>query len=367
MTNWNQIRNEFPALRNWTYLNTATYGQMPNCAAAAVSHHFARREEFACGDFLEWFDEADQVRSLLGRLVNCSGEDIAFFQNASSALSMVAGAIDWQPGDRVLALENEFPNLVYCGAALEQLGVHFDQVPWERFEDSLTPRTRLVMASTVNYITGFRLPVDRVVQLCREARAFSYIDGTQSVGALRFDCAATQPDMLSVDGYKWLLCPNGAGFAYVRPEVRRWLSPSIIGWRSDKRWREVNSLHHGLAEFKESAERYEGGMLPFPAILGMGASVNMMLEIGPAEIEQRVLELAAYARGLLEKAGGRIANENTAILAARFENADAGRLAAALRAKGVLVSARHGHLRVSADFYNNEADIDQLMATLKEL
>jgi selenocysteine lyase/cysteine desulfurase len=367
MTDWDAIRAEFPALRNWTYLNTATYGQMPRCAAEAVSRHFARRDEFACGDFLEWFDDADHVRALLGRLVNCAADDIAFFQNASSALSLVAGAIDWQPGDRVLALENEFPNLVYCGAALEQNGVHFDQVPWERFEDSLTPRTRLVMASTVNYITGFRLPVERLVSLCRQARAFSYIDGTQSIGALRFDCAAIEPDMLSVDGYKWLLCPNGAGFAYVRPEVRRWLSPSTIGWRSDKRWREVNALHHGLAEFKDSAERYEGGMLPFPAILAMGASVNLMLGIGPAEIEQRVLELAAYARKRLAGAGARIAHENTAILAARFENADAGQLAAALRSKRVLVSARHGHLRVSVDFYNNEADIDHMMATLKAL
>lgn len=367
MTDWKAIRDEFPGLRRWTYLNTATYGQMPRCAAAAVAEHFARRDEFACGDFLEWFDQADQVRSLIGRLVNCASEDIAFFQNASSALSVVTAAIDWQPGDRVLALEHEFPNLVYCGAALEQRGVIFDQVPWERFEETLTSRTRLVMASTVNYITGFRLPVERLVKLCRDAGAFSYIDGTQSVGALVFDCEAVQPDMLSVDGYKWLLCPNGAGFAYVRPSVRKWLPPSTIGWRSDKRWREVSSLHHGRPEFKESAERYEGGILPFPAILGMGASVNMMLEIGPAAIEQRVLELAAYLRERLIHAGARIMNENTPIVAARFEGVDAGKLASTLREKRVLVSARHGNLRVSADFYNNEADIDTLMATFKDL
>ena len=49
--------------------------------------------------------------------------------------------------------------------------------------------------------------------------------------------------MLAVDGYKWLLCPNGATFFYVSPELRRTLRPSVIGWRSDQGWRSVDQLH----------------------------------------------------------------------------------------------------------------------------
>ncbi|MCS7025513.1 MAG: aminotransferase class V-fold PLP-dependent enzyme [Bryobacteraceae bacterium] len=364
MINWAAIREEFPALRRWTYLNTATYGQLPRRAQDAVARHFARREEYACSDFLEWFDEADRVRALAARLVNCQPEDIAFFPNACSALAQVTSGIDWRPGDRALTLDYEFPNLLYAGAMLSERGVVFDQASWDDFEKCLTPRTRLVMASTVNYITGFRLPVERLVKLSRQAGAFVYVDGTQSVGALCFDCEAIQPDMLSVDGYKWLLCPNGAGFAYIRPEVRRWLPPLTIGWRSDRRWREVNSLHHGKPEFTDAAERYEGGMLPFPAILAMGESIQLMLEIGPEVIERRVLDLAAYVAQRLAGVGGKILYSETPIVAVHLEAVDVENLVAQLRTRRILVSARHGRLRVSPHFYNTLADIDQLVDNL---
>ena len=61
-----RIRREFPALEHWTYLNTATYGQMPRCAADAIARHIARRDELACSDFLDWFDDADRLRDSIG-------------------------------------------------------------------------------------------------------------------------------------------------------------------------------------------------------------------------------------------------------------------------------------------------------------
>ena len=127
-----------------------------------------------------------------------------------------------------------------------------------------------------------------------------------------------QPDFIGQDAYKWLLGPNGSGFLYVRPEVRQMLRPTVIGWRSDRRWRCVTSLHHGAPEFVDAAEKYEGGMVSFPSLYAMGASIDMMLEIGPSQIEARVLELAARCRDVLERAGGRVQRENTHILAARF-------------------------------------------------
>ena len=58
---WKALRAEFPALANWTYLNTATYGQMPRSAADAMNRHLARRDELACGDYLAWFDDMDAM------------------------------------------------------------------------------------------------------------------------------------------------------------------------------------------------------------------------------------------------------------------------------------------------------------------
>src|SRR3989442_338951 len=185
--NWAEVRSEFPALAARTFLNTATFGQLPKCAVEAVASHFAPRARLAGADF----------RATL--------EEIAAFL---------------RPGG---------------------------------------------------------------VLLC--------VDGTQSVGALQLDVSSIRPDMLVVDGYKWLLAPNGAGFCYVSPELRRRLEPSVIGWRSHKDWRRPERLHHGEPVFADCAEKYEGGMLAFTTLYAMGASIEMLLEIGPGRTERRVLVL----------------------------------------------------------------------------
>gem|GEM_PF-3455598 len=95
---WARVREQFPALRRWVYLNSATYGQLPRCAAEAVAAHFRRRDEMGCTDFLAWFDEADRLRNLCATLVHATAGDIAFFPSASSALSVFLGGVDWRPG-----------------------------------------------------------------------------------------------------------------------------------------------------------------------------------------------------------------------------------------------------------------------------
>jgi selenocysteine lyase/cysteine desulfurase len=192
------------------------------------------------------------------------------------------------------------------------------------------------------------------------------------VGALRLDCAAAQADFVAVDAYKWMLTPNGAGFTVFGPELRERLAPQVIGWRSHRDWRNVDSLHHGAPEFVSSAEKYEGGMLPSCHLYALEAVVDLMLDLDPSEIERRVLGLAAEVRAVLRRLGaGLLSDEgphyDSPIVAARFPDRDARALARALKDRRVLVSARHGHLRVSTHFYNNEADIETLGIALEQI
>lgn len=354
--NWSAVRAEFPALSEWTWLNTATFGQLPTRTRKAVDRHFARREETACADFLEWFDDMDELRALLAQFVGCDAQDIAFAMNAASALSLFLGGIEWRTGDRIVTLRDEFPNQVYFAASLGERGVELIELD---AIDALPERTRAVLVSTVNYMNGDRPDLARVSKLAHDAGALLYVDGTQSVGALRFDVGAVKPDMLAVDGYKWLMCPNGATFFYVSPDLRTKLRPSVIGWRSDQGWRSVDALRHGAPRLPEGAERYEGGMLNFASLYGMAESVRMILELGPDRIEARVLELAATTAEILRRSGATIVHENTNIVAAHWPDRDAGAIARALQEERIVVSARHGKLRVSPHFYNTEEDLQR--------
>src|SRR5690349_419739 len=130
---WEAVRGEFPALAQWTYLNTATYGQLPRRATEAVAQHFSHRDELACSDFLKWFEDANCLRAKVGRLIRCAADDVAFVPNASTALGILLAGLDWEPGDRILTLEHEFPNNLYAPGLLARNGVEMVECPWERF------------------------------------------------------------------------------------------------------------------------------------------------------------------------------------------------------------------------------------------
>ncbi len=356
-TDWNSIRAQFPALKNWTYLNTATYGQLSIASTEAVARHFARRDELACSDFLTWFDDMDRIRGRIATLTHCAADDIAFVSNSSTAIGLLLGGMEWKPGDRVVTLKDEFPNQLYGPALLSRHGVEFVEAAWENFYASINASTRLVVISLLNYADGFRPPMEEIASFLHERGVLLYVDGTQGVGALQFDVRRVQPDVFAVHGYKWMLSPTGAGWVYVRPEVRQWLMPQSIGWRSHNSWRSVENLHHGIPEFSAAAEKYEGGMITFEVFYAMEAAVNMMLEIGPEAIERRVLGLADQCRELLRRAGGNPLPGESPIVCASFAGRDVSAIARELKERRVIVSARHGRLRVSTHFYNNEEDL----------
>lgn len=376
-TDWERLRDQFPVLQDWVYLNSATFGPVPRCALEAAGQHARRRDERACLDFIDWFDDADQVRSLAGSLLEASPADIAFIPNTATALGWLVNGIDWRPGDRVVALEEEFPNNTYFGFALGRRGAEFVEVPvpegefsLDRFCSSIDRRTRLVLMSSVNYSTGLRPPLAQIGAFLRERGVLFYVDATQSLGALRTNAGEIQADMVAAHGYKWLLCPAGIGLAYVPPEVREWLQPSVFSWRSHKDWRRVDALYHGPPELPAEAQKYEGGLQNFSGIYAMGAVLEMLLRLGLDQIEARIVHLAELGREVLRRAGAvllsdRLPHYNSPILAAQFPGADVVKLAGRLRDNRVVVSARHGYLRVSPHFFNNEEDLGRLEEVLR--
>jgi len=369
MSDWAAIRAEFPSLQGRIFLNTATFGQLPACTKKAAIAHFERRDQTAALDFLEWFDDLDQTRSRVARLIHATKEDIAFVPNAGYALGLAISSIDWEEGDELLTLHHEFPNQLYGHASVGARSVECD---WHEFDAHVTARTRLVALSTVNYTTGLRPNLQPLVKDLRGRGIVVYLDGTQSCGALEFNCAATAPDFFAVDAYKWLISPNGATFIYVNPEMRRRLPPNVLGWRSDRDWRNVTHLHHGAPRFGESAEKYEPGMMAFASLYGMDASLRLLEEIGAVHIEKRVLgladllrtELAAMDAEFFRSKGDYLPSQ---IVTASLPGVDSAQMAKKLAEQNINISARRAYLRISPHFYNNEHDIAVLLAAIRKI
>ncbi len=330
--------------------------------------HLDRRDEFACSDFLSWFEDMDRLRGKLGLLVGAAGTDVAFVSSASVAISQLLNGLSWEPGDEIVTLENEFPNQLYFPALLAGRGVKFIESSWDRLQESITARTRLIAVSQVSYSTGFRPPLEKLDR----RNALLYVDATQCLGALTFDWAAIRPDMLAVNGYKWMLAPNGAAFFAITPELRARLEPQVVGWRSHFDWRNVNNLHAGAPVFAEAAERYEGGMVDFPSLYALEAAVDTLLELGPGAVETYVMGLTETLRRAIRAIPGTSlysdeypATAPSPITSVLFADRDAAELSARLKTEHrILTSARCGRLRLSLHFYNDENDIDRLLSAL---
>src|SRR5262245_25440391 len=99
---WPSIRGRYPAIARSTYFNSATYGLLSDSTTAAVNSHFHHRDELACADFLNWFDDIDRTRAKAAQLIHAEAADIAFSLNAASPLSLLLGSAHWQPGDRIV-------------------------------------------------------------------------------------------------------------------------------------------------------------------------------------------------------------------------------------------------------------------------
>lgn len=355
----------FPGLSGRTFLNTATMGQLPATANQALIGHLQHREQTAATDAPLWFDSLDRLRAKLATLIHASPTDIAFIPSTAHGLAIPLHGLDWQPGDEILTLDPEFPNNTYAPAQLARRGVLFREVPLSSLASSVSPRTRLVIVSALNYATGLRAPLSLIRSLA--PHAILYVDGTQGLGGITLDAPSLGIDILAVHGYKWLLSPTGAGFVYINQATRHRIEPHIVGWRSHHAWRDWSNLHHGPPVFSSAAERYEGYFPAVPLYLAMEQSIDLFLQLGPQAIEDHNLTLAAQLRSSLSSLGATVLHDNTPLLACRFPQHDSNHLAAQLNARHIVCSARHSHLRLSLHLYNTPADITALAAALASL
>src|SRR6185436_6782123 len=250
--------------------------------------------------WLERNAEMDRVRGLAARLLGARhAHEIAFVENTSAGLSLIAGGLDWKSGDNIVSAALEFPSNVYPWMQLGERGVELRQVPErdgridpDELLETLDERTRMVALSWVQYASGFRSDLGRIGAACRERGILFVVDVIQGLGALPLDVERDGVDVCAAACHKWLLGPEGVGLLYVSDRVIEQIRPIRSGWRSMRKmfdWKELE------LDFAEGAKRFESGTLNAYGIVALGGALEILLEIGTAALERRVLALADRA------------------------------------------------------------------------
>jgi len=281
----------------------------------------------------------------------------------------VAFGIDWAPGDRMVAFREEFPANLYPWSILERRGV---RVTWLSVEDPLdrieeaVRGARLLSISFVQFLGGYRAPIQAIGEICHRNRCIFLVDAIQGLGAFPINVRACHIDALSADGHKWLTGPEGCGILYISQALQEEVRPVEFGWTNVAGYNDYASRDMTL---RPDAGRYECGTLTTIGCFGLAAAIEFLLEVGIGEIAPVVQSLADHiATGVQAKGyeilGRRTPETGAGIVSFRKPGRDCTEIVRHLRSQGVATAARAGWVRTSPHFYIRPEEIDRMLELL---
>jgi cysteine desulfurase/selenocysteine lyase len=374
------IRAEFPHLNaGQIYFNHASTSPLSSRAVRAMTAFIQTHSDgtlFSYDDELKI--EAD-CRETVQRLIHAESKDrVALIGNTSDAINIVASGLPWQRGDRIILNDMEFPANVYPYYHLQDRGVIIDiikcpdgKITPEMIEKTITPRTRVVALSAVQFLSGYRADLATIGALCRDRRIWFIVDGIQAVGAVQIDVQRMKIDGLAAGAQKWQMSVQGTGFLYVSEALQEAIHPQFVGWLAvQDAW---NFYNYGQP-LASTAKRYEGGTINHLGFSGMAASLSFLLEQGGETIENHILALTKLLSGGFQTISGvrlispLLDNDRAGIVTIELPpKVDATDVFKKLLSKNIVISLREGKLRYSPHFYNSPEEVEAVLEATKEL
>jgi selenocysteine lyase/cysteine desulfurase len=375
-----RLREEMPAAEEWAYFDHAAVSPLTQPAADALRAWTDNILANGDTNWIESYRAVERTRAAAARLVGAREEEIALVPNTTVGLNLFAEGVDWRSGDNVVTLADEFPSNVYPWMNLASRGVETRRVPTEtsgrldldRLAAACDARTRVVAVSWVGYATGYRHDLWRIAQIAHERDALFVVDAIQGLGAFPVDVAKTPVDALAAGGQKWLLSPEGAGIAYIRREHLERLRPFGLGSHSVVHESDYTRIELNL---KPSAARYEGGAQNMCGMIALGSSLELLLELGIDAVASAILDITDHACLRLTEIGATIVSDRrpeerggqqrSGIVAFELPGRDSLAVKKHCLGKKAVLSCRSGRLRISPHAYNNEEDVERLIAALQ--
>ena len=330
------------------HLNHAGSSLPPQVALDAQLDHLVR--EATIGGYeaaAEAAGRSDDVYASIARLIGADPLEIARAEHATAAWSAAFWSIPMRAGQRVITHDHDYgANQVALLHAAERFGVVVERIPSDEHGQVDLDRLAAALASPgdvavvslawIPTSSGLVNPAAAVGELTRAAGVPYLLDACQAVGQRSIDVDELGCDFLSATGRKFLRGPRGTGFLYARRSILDRVTPS-------------EPDHHGADwvaldryEFVDGARRFERWEHSVAGWLGLGAAVDVSLELGPARIEATITERADELRALLGSAGMRVLDpgvERCGIVTFAHPTMAAGEVSAALRERGVNTSS----------------------------
>ena len=367
-----QFRSRFPIFARRIYVNSCSQGALSTDVEAAI-HAYVQSWHDGGSPWELWVQKAEELRTAFAASIGADRDEIAVMPSASGGINAVASALDFGGTRSGVAMgEFEFPTMAQVWLAQQRRGAMVrwaraagDRLEVDAYAAVVDDRTLIVPATHVCFRNGHRTDIAALTTLCHDRGAYVFLDDYQRTGSAPIDVHALGIDFMVTGCLKYLLAEAGVGFLYVRRDLIERFEPTVTGW-----FGRINPFAFRIdaIDWPSSASRFESGTPPVPNAYAALGGLSLLDRIGYDVVGRHVDRLvgryrqAALDRGFVVRTPAETARRGPLVV---VQSVDAPALVARLAARGIIASCRGNGLRVSFHAYNNDADVDAVVAALE--
>lgn len=300
------VRDQFPAITGWHYLDSAATAQKPQAVIDAITEAYAR--DYATvhrGIYQRSSDMTaayEAARAAAAKLIGGRPDELVFTRGATEAINLVARTLPKNGRGRVLVSQLEHhSNIVPWQLA----GYEIDAVPLGddgridlgALEEMLTDEHRVVALAHVSNVLGSILNAKDAADLAHDKGALLLLDGCQAAPRMPVDVASIGADFYAFSGHK-LYGPTGIGCLWGRAELLEQLPP----WQGGGAM--IDQVTFERSTFAAAPARFEAGTPHIVGAIGLHAAVNWVEQIGLETIHAHETALVAQTRAALSAIPG---------------------------------------------------------------
>lgn len=374
---WDDYCLEFESSTETVWLNHAGISRTSRSVARAMSEYAAEMGDTGALRIDKRFQDAMIMKSLAAQMLGCEGGNISITPGTAFGINMVAEGYPWKAGDEVVLSSVEYPANVYPWWAQKRRGVRLvwvtpdadNRIPVERYAAAITPKTRVVAISYVQFSSGYRHDLKALGKLCREAGCLLVVDAIQAFSIFPIKAVEWGIDALSFGSHKWLQGPTGIGMFYCSPELRSRLQPLFPGASSVKD--PFNYLDYHFDPI-DDGRRFEGSMLNLAGCAGLRAALQLAAGFGQENLAAKIHRhsdelIAVFERYGFQNNSPRGEEEWSGIVSFTHPKISVEDVFQRLLQNATVALERDGRLRVSPHAYHRPEDLERVALALERV
>ena len=392
-----KIRKDFPIFNDlnkpFVYLDSASTSQKPLEVIDAISSYYksytanVHRALYSIGE--KATDEYENVRKLVKKILNVpDSHSVVFTSGTTESINLIAyswGLKNLKETDSVLITEMEHhSNIIPWQLITKKTNSSLDYIALnnngtlntESINDEILSSTKIISISHQSNVFGTINPIKNIIDKVKDMGVITLIDGAQAVPHLEVNLSELDPDFYVFSGHK-ILGPTGVGVLIGRNELLDKMEPFMGGGEM------INKVSMQDATWNEIPWKFEAGTPNIAQVIGLGAAINYLMNIGLDKVHSHEQSLLHYALNALEQ------NEDVtlygnppergAVIPFNLKNIHPHDLAKFLDLDGICIRAGHhcaqpimdylkvpSTARISMNIYNDENDIDHLLKGIEK-